>query len=134
MNENFSWVAAIILLATINTGGGSQVGGDVEAGNNVAMRDIIYADQYVRRSHVDHRLRDQRDEMRNEIMGLRRGQNYQWIAIGFMAVLFLFTVTIASGVLARRFDLLGRDIERQFDLIDAKIERGFDKIDQGRIP
>ena len=130
MDEHWGWVTAIILLTTINTGGGPQVSGDVEAGNNVAMRDIIYADQYTWRSHVDQRMRDQR----SDIMELRRSQNYQWIVIGFMAVLFLFTVTIASGVLARRFDLLGRDIERQFDLIDAKIERGFDKIDQGRIP
>lgn len=123
MDDHLGWVTAIILLTTINTGGGSQVGGDVEAGNNVAMRDIIYADQYTWRSHVDQRMRDQR----SDIMELRRSQNYQWIALGLMAVIFLFAVTVASGVIVRQFDHLSLQIEHRFDLIDRKIE-------QGRIP
>jgi hypothetical protein len=122
MNEHFSWLVAAMILTTINTGGGSSVDGDVTVGNDVAMRDIIHADQYTWRSHVDHRLRDYRDEMRSDIMELRRNQNYQWVMLAIVAVLFLFSLTISAGVVIRQFDILSVQMEMRFDRIDRRMD------------
>lgn len=83
------------------------------------MRDIIYAPQDVWRPYIDERLRDQRDE----IMELRRNQNYQWIAIGLITLLILFTVIVSSGLIVRQFDQFGLEINRQFDRIELQLQR-----------
>ena len=117
--DDFAWMAAALALATIKTQGGSAVDGDVEVRGDVAMRDIIYAPQDVWRRNIDERLRDQQDA----IMELRRSQNYQWIAIGLIALLYLFTVIVSSGLIVRQFDQFGLEIDRQFDRIELQLQR-----------
>jgi len=119
MNDFAPWAAAVILLMAFRTDGGASVERDVEARRDFYGRDhnIIYADQHTWRSNIDQRLNDQRDDM----IDLRRSQNYQWLALALIAVMFLFTVTISIGIVVRQVDLLSVQMELRFDRIERRV-------------
>jgi len=64
MNEFFPWIAGAVLLATIQTGGGTGIGRDVEAGRDFVGHDqIIHADRGEWRRYVDDKMRQNQDDI-----------------------------------------------------------------------
>jgi len=131
--------AAMLLLAAINTGGGAQIEGDVDARDvagrdyNVSRDHIINMDTPQWRLTVDERLRTQREmilslQEANEL--LQREVARQWMTIASVVVIFLFTLTILVGIATRRLDRSDTETTRQFDLISSRIERQFDLMNQ----
>lgn len=97
MNEHWVWLAPLAMLASIQTGGGAGVDGDVRAGRDYVGHDAIYtADRDTWRELVARDLEDRRDAE-------QRLHNWIMLQMLIMIVLFL-SMALVTALAVRRFD------------------------------